>query len=106
MCAAPTRLDLRIDVFEATDQPAQVLPNLTPPELIRAILQEFQELEYLGDNPTHYQLVRASDRTPLENKQSLAQQCQSKGRLILVESNVELPPGTQLPSQNIYLRDM
>lgn len=106
MGAAPNRLDLRIDIFEETDQPAQVLSTLKSPELITAILQEFQELEYLGETPAHYQLLRASDGLPLNNDQPLAEQCSSRERLILVENKVELPSGAQRPSRNIYLREM
>jgi hypothetical protein len=106
MCAAPNRLDLRIDIFEEMDQPALVLPSLKPPELITAILQEFQELEYLGETPAHYQLLRASDGLPLDNNQPLAAQYSPRLRLILVENKVALPPGAQKPSRNIYLREM
>ncbi len=54
-----TRLDLRIDVFEKANQRALAMPNLTPPELIEAILLEFRELEYLSNKPADYLLIKA-----------------------------------------------
>ena len=46
MSGGQTRLNVRIDVFEKADQRALPLRELTPPQLVEAILQEFRELEY------------------------------------------------------------
>jgi hypothetical protein len=99
------RLDLRIDVFEKTNQRALALPNLTPPELVEAILQEFRELEYLSSNPADYLLLNAKDKTPLDPESQLQQQSLDGGQLILFEKELPLPAGTKRPSHHLYLRE-
>lgn len=105
MSTNQARLDLRIDVFEKTEQRAMALSDLNPPQLIEAILQEFRELEYLGDSPAAYQLRKAQDRAPLADDQALGEQIKAGERLMLVENGVPLPPNTKLPSQSAYLRE-
>ncbi len=105
MAANQNRLEVRIDIFEKTNQRALALLNLTPPQLIEGILQEFRELEYLGDSPADYQLRKAQDRAPLAEDKPLSEQLQAGERLILVENGVPLPAGTQLPTQPVYLRE-
>ncbi len=101
------RLDLFVDIFEVKNEPAKALPNLTPPELVDAILQEFRELEYLSDNPNDYQLLlKDKEFSRLQNDKQLAQQPLGEGQLILVEKAPrKLPAGTQRPNYHIYLRE-
>lgn len=101
------RLDLFVDIFEVKNEPAKALPELTPPELVDAILQEFRELEYLSDNPDDYQLViKEKDFPRLKNDTQLAQQPLGAGQLILVEKMPrKFPTGTERPSQHVYLRE-
>jgi hypothetical protein len=96
------RLELWIDVLDKTAQRAQVLPTITSAELIAAILQEFQELEYLTDDPAGYQLVR-TDATPLVADQTLGEQVAQGERLLLVECIGSIPPGRQAAGQPLYL---
>jgi hypothetical protein len=105
MSTNQARLDLRIDVFEKTEQRAMALSDLNPSQLIEAILQEFRELEYLGDSPAAYQLRKAQDRASLADDQALGEQLKAGERLMLVENGVPLPPDTKLPSQSAYLRE-
>lgn len=106
MSATPNRLNLRIDIFEATNQLALVLPTLTPVELVKAILEEFQELDYLSRTPELYRLLKA-DGSALEQTDPLnTQQLGRESRLMLVEQEVNLPAGTQRPGQPVYLREM
>jgi hypothetical protein len=105
MSSAPSRFELHIDVFEKKNQRALAMCNLTPPELIEAILQEFRELEYLSSSPADYQLFKADDKAPLNNESELQQQLANNGRLILAENKLSLPPGTQRPGQQAYLRE-
>lgn len=106
MSANQQPLKLRIDIFEKKDQLAHVVPELVPPELVEAILQEFRELEYLGDTPASYQLLRASDQTPLDDTRPLGKQhLSSDTRLILQERESPLPEDTQRPTQSIYVRE-
>lgn len=105
MSGSKKRLELRVDVFEKTDQLALPLPNLTPPEFIEAILQEFRELEYLSDSPTGYTLLKADDQSPLVAEEKLNQQVSNGGRLVLVEEEAPLPSSTKRPTHPIYLRE-
>lgn len=105
MSGGQARLDVRIDVFEKADQRALPLRELTPPQLVEAILQEFRELEYLSNSPADYQLVRADDRAPLNDEDELGHQVGEGGRLVMVETEHELPTGTERPARNIYLRE-
>jgi hypothetical protein len=103
------RLKLLIDVFELPNQPALALPTLTPPQLIDAILQEFQELEYIGSVAKDYQLLQASDRKPLADDQPLARQVSSDRHLILAERAPAVPPpdlGLVAPEADIYLKEL
>jgi hypothetical protein len=104
MCASATRIELRIDVFDEKGQEAMVLADLIPPDLVTAILQEFHELEYLGDVASDYRLVR-EDGTPLDDTVKLGEQLHSKARIVIEEKEIELPAGTRRPPQNLYLRE-
>jgi len=105
MSTNQARLELHIDVFEKKEQRALALPNLKPPELVEAILQEFRELEYLSSTPSDYLLLKAADKTPLNNDGDLQQQVGNAGRLILVENRPAPPKDTRRPAQEIYLRE-
>jgi hypothetical protein len=105
MSGSKKRLELRVDVFEKTDQLALPLPSLTPPEFIEAILQEFRELEYLSNSPTDYTLLKADDRLPLAAEEKLNQQVNNGARLVLVEEEVSLPSSTKQPTHPVYLRE-
>lgn len=105
MSGSQKRLELRVDVFEKTEQRALPLPTLTPPEFVEAILQEFRELEYLSDSPANYRLVKAADQSPLETEEKLDQQLTPGERLALVEEETPLPTGTRRPTHPIYLRE-
>jgi pSer/pThr/pTyr-binding forkhead associated (FHA) protein len=100
-----TRLELHIDVFKEADQIALVLPDLKPPQLVGAILQEFRELEYLGDTPAAYHLLQSKTGEPLNDEVPLGEQLQGGARLRLEERETTLPVGTSPPSQPIYLRE-
>ena len=105
MAANPSRLELFVDIFEQKTQRALILPTLTPPEFVGAILQEFRELPYLSDSPDIYQLVRAGDRSPLSADGQLGKQVANKDRLALVEYELPLPQEARRPSRHIYLRE-
>ena len=107
MATNQKRLDLRIDVFENKAQWAKPLPTLKPAELVDAILQEFQELEYLSKSPTDYCLVSAENgETVLQEDLPLQQQVANESRLKLLEVEQPLPEGTERPSQAVYLREV
>jgi hypothetical protein len=106
MSSGQSRLELQIDIFEKAGQRALALPELTPPELVGSILQEFRELEYLSDSPADYQLFKAADKSPLDNEGLLQSQVSNSERLVLVELMAPLPPGTERPSDKIYLREL
>ena len=104
MSSAESRRKLRIDIFEKKDQEALALVTLTPPALIAAILQEFQELEYLSNQSATYQLQKASDGQALSDDLTLTQLAENE-RLVLVERSLPAPSGARPPSQALYLRE-
>ncbi len=101
------RLDLSIDIFKNKNEPAKALSNLTPPELVEAIIQEFRELEYVSDNPKDYVLLIKDKKNgyPRLKDTQLKQQSLNKKRLILAEIKKQPPEGTTHPAQHIYLRE-
>lgn len=101
-----SRLTLHVDIFDQTAQSAKVLPELTPLRFIANILQEFRELEYLGDDPTAYQLLHAETREPLLENQPLGTQLSDGAALILVEQEFPLPAGTLPLRPSVYLREV
>jgi pSer/pThr/pTyr-binding forkhead associated (FHA) protein len=105
MSPSQTRLELLIDVLEKPRQRALVLSDLTPPDLITAILREFRELEYLTGAATDYELRRAEDQTSLDDQAQLGHQLADGERLVLVEKELSVPEEAQRPSRNIYLRE-
>jgi hypothetical protein len=106
MSPSPTRLELRIDVFEKKYQRALALADLKPADLVAAVIGEFVELEYLEDAPEHYRLVKAADGAPLDEDAPLGAQLANGDRLILQEAPRSLPEGTRRPTEPIYLREM
>ncbi|MCB8977455.1 MAG: FHA domain-containing protein [Ardenticatenaceae bacterium] len=101
------RFDLRIDIFERKAQWAKPLPTLKPAELVEAILQEFQEVEYLSKSATDYYLAQVEDETAvLQEDVSLQEQLPNESRLQLREVERPLPKGTSRPSQAIYVREL
>lgn len=105
MTTTQPRLRLSIDVFSLRDQQALVLPELTPPELIRAILSEFSELEFLGANPEAYRLRRLGAPGDLDDGQPLAAQLTHDTRLELVERAPPPPAGARPLGRPVYLRE-
>lgn len=103
--SAPARLALQIDVLDLYSQPAQALPDLAPNQLIAAIVDEFQELQYLSTNPAAYQLVRLSDHSPLQDELTIGEQLADGEGVALIERDAPLPPETTRPSRSIYLRE-
>ncbi len=99
------RMTLYIDVFDEKRQEAEALPILTPPELIKSILQEFTELEYLSESSDEYVLLQTENYTPLHDDKPIRAQLKNKEHLVMVEKEKPLPNGTNRPTNAIYLRD-
>lgn len=99
------RIELFIDIFEQPKQRAQALATLTPPELIDAVLQEFTELPYLGDEQSRYQLYKAASQEQLHRDIPLAEQVNDGEQLLLREQEMPLPATTIRPSRRLYLRE-
>ncbi len=105
MSAEETRLELVVDVFDLAAQRALALSTLTPPQLVDAVLAEFRELEFLGDNADDYQLLKATDRSPLDDGATIGDQLGGGDRLILMERVAQPPAGTRPPGRLVYLRE-
>ena len=97
MNPSQARVELTIDVFEETGQRALVLSELRPSQLVKAILQEFHNLEYLGDDANDYYLIRAESGERLDEDSSL-EPLNTGDRLVLKEREVPLPGTTRRPS--------
>lgn len=96
---------LQVNIFSLHDQDAEVRPDLTPPDLIEAILKEFRGLDQLGDDPARYQLVGLGDRVALDDDQKLVPQLGDRPHLELIDRPPELPKGAEALAGRIYLRD-
>lgn len=96
---------LRVNIFGLPDQEAEVRPDLTPPDLIAAILKEFRGIELLGDDPARYQLVRLDDRVALADDQQLVPQLGGGKHLELIDRPPALPRGAEALAGRVYLRD-
>lgn len=105
MSAGPTYQEYCVDVFSLPNQRVQVLPEVTPLQLIAAILAEFRELEYVGVEPEAYHL-RVRGGAVLDEQNPLAAQLDAGERLALVENEPPLPGGTRRPPGLIYLREV
>lgn len=99
------RLELRIDVGDLAAQRARIRGELTPPELVAAVLEEFRELEHLGDRPEQYQLRRHAGGDPLDELRALGAQLSAGDHLVLAELEPPLPAGAARPTQALYLRE-
>jgi pSer/pThr/pTyr-binding forkhead associated (FHA) protein len=64
-------IDLKIDVFESTDQRARVLESLTPVGLIQEILKEFDDIT--ADTPEKYAIYLKGMERPLNPAYTLTQ---------------------------------
>ncbi len=106
--ASGNRLQLKIDVLTLPEQAAWALPELTPPELIDAILQEFQELEYLSQERGAYtlHLLKQGERQALDTSQPLQPQVSNGAHLVLAEVERPQPLNTRAAPQAAYVRDV
>jgi len=107
MASPPDYLEVNIDVFEQKNQRAQVVPELSPAELVNAILEEFgDDLDYLGSDAAQYQLRKADAPGGLDNSLSVGEQLSPGDRLVLEELEPTVPNGTEPASVPIYLQDV
>lgn len=103
--AGQQRIELKIDLFDLNNQRALALPTITPTELIAAILQEFDDVDYLGKFVDDYALYKADDNKALDARVALGQQVSAGTRLVLKEKEIALPSGARLPTVPAYLRE-
>lgn len=106
MTAEGARIELTIDIFDLGAQRAQALSSLAPPQMVAAVLEEFGELEFLGDNPASYQLLKAADRSPLDDTAPVGVQLGGGDRLVLAERLAATPAGARPPGMRVYLREL
>lgn len=98
------RLEVFIDIFEHKKQRAQALVSLKPNDFVAAILAEFNELEYLGNDPANYRIVKKADGQELADD-TLQSQLRGGEQLVLTEYNPPIPNNTQQPNAHLYLRE-
>jgi hypothetical protein len=104
--AGQHRIELKIDLFDRSNQRALALPTITPGELIAAILQEFDDVDYLGKLVDDYVLYKVDDNSALDAGIALGQQVGANTHLVLREKEIALPSGASLPAVPAYLREM
>jgi hypothetical protein len=109
MVANDSYFELYVHGFEQIDERVQVLPEVTPHDLVAAILDEFAELDYLGVDPSGYRLCRREGDTEaaaeLDIARPLRAQVASGDHLLLVEQEPGMPSGTCRPAYPIYLQE-
>lgn len=105
MATTQARLNLKIDVLGEKNQRTLVQAGLTPTDLIKAIIDEFRELEYLSDDTSAYELCRAKDRQPLKTNIQLGKQIDNQEHLVLVEDEPPIPAGATAATQHVYLHE-
>jgi hypothetical protein len=108
MSANQSRLELFIDVFGLKRQRALALPAIMPTDLVGAVLQEFRELEFLGDDPESYKIFKVlkdGNRSELDKNSPLEKQLAAQEQLVLVENIRPLPKDAKRPTQRVYLRE-
>jgi pSer/pThr/pTyr-binding forkhead associated (FHA) protein len=64
-------IDVKIDVFESTDQRARILESLTPTGLIQEILKEFDDIT--ADSPEKYAIYLKGMERPLNPTSTMVQ---------------------------------
>ena len=106
MAGQQQRIELKIDLLDRSNQRALALPTISAQELITAILQEFDELDYLGKSAEDYLLYRVEENTALDSSLPLSQQVGANTRLVLKEREMAIPSGARLPTHPAYLREM
>jgi hypothetical protein len=104
--AGQQRIEVKIDLLDRGNQRALALPTITSSELIAAILQEFDEVDYLGKSADDYVLVKVEDNKALEPSIALSQQLGANPHLVLKEKDLALPDGARVPAVAAYLRDV
>ncbi|MCS6992282.1 MAG: FHA domain-containing protein [Anaerolineales bacterium] len=96
-------IDVKIDVFENTGQRARVRRTLTPRELIREILKEFDDIP--ADAPEKYAIYLKGDDRPLKADDTLIQlDIQPQDELVFdyIRQTLRRP---LRPEQFAYLRE-
>lgn len=106
MCAAKKRIELFVELFDLPAQRAHALTDLTPIELVNAILQEFREVECLDIDPARYHLVKVDDQSPLNDAEAIEEQLKEGDHLRLQETRSLLPPGARQADVDLYLREV
>lgn len=97
---------IKLDLSDL-DKPQEVLvlPTLTPPELLGAIIEEFRGTPHLIPNPAAYRLTRADTGTLLDDELPLARQLGPQLACRLHEYCPPLPQGAVPMGLRIYLRE-
>ena len=100
---APNRINLRINIFNAHDQHADVATSVTPVELIAAIITEFgyEQHPYLSSDPAAYQLCDAAGNTLTDDRAIGAR----GSRLTLGFRTPSVPPEATALDRPLLLRE-
>jgi hypothetical protein len=104
MSSDQRRVEIQVDLFGTTHR-ALLIMGLTPQELIRAIIEEFREIEYLSSTPEAYQLVRLDTQEILDEELPLLTQLAQGRHVQLRERMPILPNGSSRLNQHVYLRE-
>jgi hypothetical protein len=101
------RIECTIDVLSRPQQRAMARRDITPVEMVQAIVDEFsEEIPHLGRNIAAYQITQIDTGHILEMETPLDRQIRSGARLALQERTTKQPPGTKPLTRPFYLREV
>lgn len=101
------RIECFIDVFNLAGQRALVRREITPSEIIQAVIDEFaDEIVYLGKNATSYQICRGDDGNPLDISIPVEKQIRTGDKLVLTEKAQGRPAEAKALPNPFYLREV
>lgn len=105
--ATDERIECTVDVLNHPQQRAMARKDITPLEMVQAIVDEFSEdIPYLGRNIGAYQIYHLDTGQALEMETPLERQIRSGARLALQEKSTRQPPDTKLLTKPFYLREV
>lgn len=104
---AVQRIECFIDILHHTQERALIRPDIMPPELVQAVIEEFAgEMHLLGRNASAYTIWLLDEEKELDPGRQVGAQVRPGARLALRERERPRPPGAQPLVRPFYLREI